>query len=63
MASNKVRITLVRSTIGCKPEHRKTVQALGLRKLGSVVEKNASPAIIGMVKSVSYLLDVEEIRS
>ena len=63
MASTKVRITLVRSTIGCKPEHRKTVQALGLRKLGSIVEKNASPAIIGMVKSVSYLLDVEEIRS
>jgi len=63
MAGNKVRITLVKSPIGCKPEHRRTVEALGLRKLGSVVEKTASPAILGMVKNISYLLDVEEIRS
>jgi large subunit ribosomal protein L30 len=63
MAANKMRITLVKSPIGCKPEHRRTVQALGLRKLGSMVEKTASPAILGMINSVSYLLDVEEIRS
>ena len=63
MAANKMRITLVKSPIGCKPEHRRTVRALGLRKLGSMVEKTASPAILGMINSVSYLLDVEEIRS
>jgi large subunit ribosomal protein L30 len=63
MAANRLRIKLVRSPIGCKPEHRRTVKALGLRRLGSAVEKTASPAVLGMVRSVSYLLDVEEIRS
>ncbi len=61
MAAKKLRITLVRSTIACLPAHRATVRALGLRKLGAVVEHTASPAILGMVRAVSYLLDVEEI--
>ena len=60
MAGKKLRITLVKSTIACLPAHRATVKALGLRKLGAVVEHNASPAILGMVKTVEYLLDVEE---
>ncbi len=57
----KLRITLVRSTIACVPAHRATVKALGLRKLNAVVEHTATPSILGMVKAVSYLLDVEEI--
>ena len=61
MGDKKVRIKLVRSTIGCVPAHRKTVQALGLRRLNAVVEKAATPAILGMVRSVSYLLEVEEL--
>ena len=60
MAAKKLRITLVRSTIACMPAHRATVKALGLRRIGAVVEHAASPAILGMVKTVSYLLDVEE---
>ena len=60
MAGKKLRITLVKSTIACLPAHRATVRALGLRRLGAVVEHAASPAILGMVKAVSYLLDVEE---
>ncbi len=63
MAVNKIRIKLVRSPIGCKPVHRRTVRALGLRRLGAEVEKTASPALLGMVQSVSYLLDVKEIGS
>jgi large subunit ribosomal protein L30 len=63
MAEKKIRVRLVRSPIGCKPEHRKTVEALGLRKIGSTVEKTANPAVLGLVQTVSYLLDVEEIRS
>jgi large subunit ribosomal protein L30 len=62
MAENRLRIKLVRSTIGCIPNHRKTVKALGLRKRGAVVEKAATPAVLGMVRAVSYLLQVEEIR-
>ncbi len=61
MGEKKVRIKLVRSTIGCVPAHRRTVTALGLRRLNAVVEKAATPAILGMVRSVSYLLEVEEL--
>ncbi len=61
MGEKKVRIKLVRSTIGCVPAHRRTVKALGLRRLNAVVEKAATPAILGMVRSVSYLLEVEEL--
>ncbi len=57
----KLRIKLVRSTIGRKPKHRRTVEALGLRRIGSVVEKEATPQIRGMVRAVSYLLEVEEL--
>jgi len=57
----KLKITLVRSTIACLPRHRATVKALGLRRLNAVVEHTATPAILGMVKTVEYLLDVEEI--
>ncbi len=62
MAAHTLRITLSRSTIGCKPEHRRTVEALGLRRLGATVEKAATPAVLGMVRAVSYLLTVEEIQ-
>ena len=59
-AGKRLRITLVRSPISCVPAHRATVKALGLRKLNAVVEHNATPSILGMVNTVSYLLDVEE---
>ena len=58
----KLRIKLIKSTIGRKPKHRRTVEALGLRKIGSIVEKEASPQILGMVQQVSYMLEVEEIE-
>jgi large subunit ribosomal protein L30 len=61
-AAHRIRITLVRSPISCVPAHRKTVAALGLRRLNAVVEKTATPPILGMVKTVEYLLKVEEIR-
>jgi len=62
MTANRLRITLVRSPIGCVPNHRKTVKALGLRRRGAVVEQAATPAILGMIRTISYLLQVEEIR-
>jgi large subunit ribosomal protein L30 len=62
MAGKTIKITLVRSPISCVPAHRATVKALGLRKLNAVVEHEATPSILGMVKTVSYLLDVEEKR-
>ncbi len=63
MATNKkIRIRLVRSTIGTLPAQRATVRALGLRKIGSSTEKDTSPAILGMVRAVSHLVAVEEIK-
>lgn len=56
----EIKITLVRSTIGRIPAHRKTVRALGLRRIGHTVVKKDSPAIRGMVNTVCYLLKVEE---
>ncbi len=56
-----LRITLVKSTIGAIPKHRKTVEALGLKKLNAVVEQQDNAAIRGMVNQVRHLVKVEEI--
>jgi large subunit ribosomal protein L30 len=61
-AEKKIRITLVRSTIGTKPNHRATVKALGLGKLNSVVEKVANAAILGQVETISHLVIWEEVK-
>jgi len=58
---SKIKIRLVRSTIGALPQHRATVRSLGLRKIGSSKVQEASPAIMGMVKAVSHLVVVERI--
>ncbi|HHW30175.1 MAG TPA: 50S ribosomal protein L30 [Clostridiaceae bacterium] len=57
----KLRITLVKSTIRAKKDQIATVEALGLKKLGSSVEQNDTPQIRGMVNKVSHLVKVEEI--
>ncbi|MDR1948527.1 MAG: 50S ribosomal protein L30 [Spirochaetaceae bacterium] len=61
--AQRIRIRLVRSTIGTLPKQRATVRSLGLRKIGSAVEQDASPVILGMVKVVSHLVSVEEINN
>jgi large subunit ribosomal protein L30 len=58
----KIRIRLVRSPIGAKPACRRTVTALGLRRLGSANEMQATPAVLGMVRTVSHLVVVEEVK-
>ena len=58
----KIRIKLVRSVIGTLPKQKATIRALGLRKIGSATEQEASPAVLGMVKVVSHLVSVEEIK-
>jgi large subunit ribosomal protein L30 len=60
--AQKIKIRLVRSTIGALPRQRATVRSLGLRKIGSSVEQDASPAVLGMVKVVSHLVSVEEVK-
>lgn len=57
----KLRITLVRSTIARKPDQRRTVAALGLRKINQTVELESNDAVRGMVRAVSHLVKVEEV--
>ncbi len=56
----KLKIKLVRSTIGRKKDQIATVEALGLKKIRDVVEQNDTPQIRGMINRVSHLVEVEE---
>lgn len=58
--AKKLVITLTRSVIGRPEDQRKTVEALGLRKLRQTVVKEDNPAIRGMIQKVSHLVTVEE---
>ncbi len=59
--TNKLKITLVKSTIGSKPLHKKNIEALGLRKIRQVVEHPDNPQTRGMIHKVRHLVEVEEI--
>jgi large subunit ribosomal protein L30 len=59
MAEKKIKITLVKSIIGTKQDHRATVRGLGLRKLNSSSELLDTPAVRGMINKVQYLVKVE----
>jgi large subunit ribosomal protein L30 len=59
MASLKV--TQVRSTIGCKQNQRATLQTLGLRKIRQTVVRDDSPSVRGMIATVRHLVTVEEV--
>ena len=57
----KVKIKLVRSTIGKPKDQKATVAALGLKKINQIKEVDASPQVMGMIKKVNHLLAVEEV--
>ncbi len=59
--ADKLKITLVKSTIGAIPKHRKTVAALGLTKMHKTVEMPDNACVRGMVKQVCHLVKVEEV--
>lgn len=61
--NGKLRITLVRSTIGRPKDQGLTVLSLGLRRLHHTVERPDSPSIRGMVNKIHHLVTVEEIGS
>ena len=54
-----IKVTLVKSIIGTKPEHRACVRGLGLRRRHHTVEVIDTPANRGMINRVSYLLKTE----
>ena len=53
-----LKIKLVKSPIGRPDTHKKTVEALGLRKTGHVVEKNDTPQIRGMIHQIDYMVEL-----
>ena len=62
MADKKLEITQVRSGIGRQTKHRRTLEALGIRRHQQSVIHDDTPAIRGMLRQVSYLVSVREIE-
>lgn len=58
----KIKITQKKSRIGQTVRQKRTLDALGLKKLNQTVEIEATPQILGMVKKISHLLEVEEVK-
>jgi large subunit ribosomal protein L30 len=58
----KLRITQTRSGIGETAAHRGTLRALGLGKIGRVAEHAESPQLVGMLRKVRHLVQVEDAR-
>jgi large subunit ribosomal protein L30 len=58
----RIRVKQVRSQIRRPKNQKLTLEALGLRKMNQVVEHDATPTVLGMVKTVNHLISVEEIK-
>ena len=58
----KIKVTQVKSQIGRLKNQKRTLEALGLRRLNQTVEHEATPSIVGMVNKVSHLVYVEELK-
>ena len=57
-----LKITQKRSVIGCPPDQRRTIRALGLRRIGHAVVRPDNPSVRGMVFSVRHLVELEEVK-
>ncbi len=58
----KVRITQIKSKIGSPQRQKRTLQALGLNRINATVEVEATPQIMGMIRKVTHLVKVEEVK-
>ena len=56
----KIKVTQIKSVIDRSARQKRTMEALGLKKMNAAVEVEATPQILGMVKKVSHLIKVEE---
>ncbi|MBO7233750.1 MAG: 50S ribosomal protein L30 [Paludibacteraceae bacterium] len=54
----KIKIQQIKSVIKCPKDQKKTMVALGLKKMNAVVEHEATPQILGMVKKVNHLVKI-----
>jgi len=58
----KVKIKQIKSKINKPARQKKTLEALGIRKMNQVVEHEATPQIMGMIAKVNHLVSVEEVK-
>jgi large subunit ribosomal protein L30 len=58
----RLKVTQLRSQIGCKPNQRQTLRSLGLKRINDVVVKEDRPEIRGMIHTVTHLVTVEEVE-
>jgi large subunit ribosomal protein L30 len=63
MSDKKLKVTLVRSAIGYTERQKRTVRALGLRKMNQTVLHDNTPAVLGMIFKVQHLVSVEEVEN
>lgn len=56
----KIKVKQIKSAIGRTKSQKRTLEALGLKKLHQVVEHEATPSILGMVAAVAHLVEVQE---
>ena len=55
-----IKVKLVRSAINRSKTQKRTLEALGFKRLQQVVEHEATPSILGMIASISHLLEVQK---
>ena len=58
----KVKVTLIKSSIGSTKRQKATLAALGLKKMNQTVEHEKTPQILGMINKMSHLVKVEEVK-
>ncbi len=58
----KIKVTQIKSPIGYRKQTKATLEALGLKKMNHSVVKEDNPAVSGMIRSVSHLVKVEEVK-
>ncbi len=58
----KIRITQIKSNIGSTQRQKRTLEALGLKRISNSVETVSTPQILGMVQKVRHLISVEEVK-
>ncbi len=61
MAEKKLKITLVKSTIGAVPKNRAVVESMGLRKINSSIILPDNDATRGQIRKINHLIKVEEV--
>tara|TARA_Y100000991_G_scaffold198513_1_gene169629 strand:- start:184 stop:372 length:189 start_codon:yes stop_codon:yes gene_type:complete len=62
MLMDKIRITQVKSIIGRPERQKRTMLALGLKKMNQSVEHESTPQVLGMIKKIAHLLKIEEVK-